>query len=77
MSPPSVDHVILEMCVCKFMIVGEAGEAMAAKRSFFFVFRQSLFLCPSASTADVLDILLMIFFGSDRGVQRWQLKTRK
>ena len=33
-SPPSVDHVTLGLCACEFMIVGEAGEAMAAKKLF-------------------------------------------
>ena len=74
MSPPSVDHVILGMCACGLMIVGEAGEAMVAKS--LSVFRQSWFLCPRASKADVLETLL-INVKWDRGVQRLQLKTRK
>ena len=32
MSP--VDHVTLGLCACEFMIVGEAGEAVAAKKLF-------------------------------------------
>ena len=34
MSPPTFDHVFLGMCACGFMIVGEAGDAMAANEFF-------------------------------------------
>ena len=32
MSAPTVVHVTLEMCASGFVIVGKAGEAMAAKK---------------------------------------------
>ena len=64
MSAPTVVHVTLEMCASGFVILGDAGEAMAAKK----LIRVSTKLVPLLDSIQsrCLDIML----GSGKGVQR-------
>ena len=69
---------LLLRCVLPDSRFWEMVEKQWPQKSFF-AFRQSLFLYSTASKAHVLDIMSCssVFFGSDRGVQGWQLNTRK